>query len=179
MNGGATWTNVGSPDTSSPVYTHFDDTSALADGAVVHYRAVLDYAKRGTRTVTSAPRSVTVVQAPVTQAIIHYQRTDGAYANWGLHLFDGNPPGALAARPGDGRVDERDAVRRHGRLWRLPHDPDRGRHQARRLHRAHSRPADTVPTTREPDGDRSFVPLESPEIWLKQGDPTVYTSHAP
>ena len=35
---------------------------------------------------------------------------------------------------------------------------------------------DTVPTTREPGGDRSFVPLDHPAIWLVQGDPTVYTS---
>ena len=35
---------------------------------------------------------------------------------------------------------------------------------------------DAVPTTREPGGDRSFVPAQHNEIWLKQGDPTVYTS---
>jgi hypothetical protein len=35
---------------------------------------------------------------------------------------------------------------------------------------------DTVPTTREPGGDRSFVPVDHPEIWLKQGDPTIYYS---
>ena len=35
---------------------------------------------------------------------------------------------------------------------------------------------DSVPTTREPGGNRSFVPLEHPEIWLEQGDPAVYFS---
>ena len=35
---------------------------------------------------------------------------------------------------------------------------------------------DSVPSTREPGGDRSFVPLEHPEIWLVQGDPAVYFS---
>jgi hypothetical protein len=29
---------------------------------------------------------------------------------------------------------------------------------------------------REPGGDRSSLPINSPEIWLIQGDPTVYTS---
>ena len=33
---------------------------------------------------------------------------------------------------------------------------------------------DDVPTGREPGGDRSFIPIDHPEIWLKQGDPTVY-----
>ena len=37
---------------------------------------------------------------------------------------------------------------------------------------------DSVPTTREPGGDRSFVPLDHPQIWLRQGDPTVYFSAA-
>ncbi len=40
----------------------------------------------------------------------------------------------------------------------------------------HRPSGDSVPDTREPGGDRSFVPLNSPEIWLKQGDATVYTS---
>jgi hypothetical protein len=35
---------------------------------------------------------------------------------------------------------------------------------------------DSVPDTREPGGDRSFLPINSPEVWIVQGDPTVYTS---
>ena len=42
LNGGATWTNVGSPDASSPVYTAFDTTAGLPDNQVITYRAVLD-----------------------------------------------------------------------------------------------------------------------------------------
>ena len=40
----------------------------------------------------------------------------------------------------------------------------------------HQPAGDTVPTTREPGGDRSFVPIQSPEVWLKAGDTTIYTS---
>ncbi len=175
LNGGATWTNVGSPDTSSPVYTHFDDTSALADGAVVHYRAVLDYAKRGTRTVTSAPRSVTVVQARVTQAIIHYQRTDGAYANWGLHLFDGNPPGALA--PGQATAEWTNATPFEGTDgYGVFHTIQIADDTKRVGFIVHGKPPGGNPDVKDTDADRFFVPLESPEIWLKQGDPTIYTS---
>ena len=53
VNGGP-FTTVGTDD-SSPVYTAFDDTSALPDGATVTYRAVLTYAPG--KTVTSATRS--------------------------------------------------------------------------------------------------------------------------
>jgi hypothetical protein len=35
---------------------------------------------------------------------------------------------------------------------------------------------DSVPSTREPGGDHSFGPAANREIWLKQGDPAVYTS---
>jgi hypothetical protein len=38
---------------------------------------------------------------------------------------------------------------------------------------------DDVPTGREPGGNRSFIPANTPEIWLKQGDATVYTSRPP
>ncbi len=38
---------------------------------------------------------------------------------------------------------------------------------------------DTVPTTREPGGDRSFLPIDHPEVWIVQGDPTVYTTQPP
>ncbi len=61
VDGGA-WTPVGS-DGSSPVYTAFDDTTGLAGGARVTYRAILTYAAG--RTVTSDnTRTVTVVSTP-------------------------------------------------------------------------------------------------------------------
>ena len=41
------------------------------------------------------------------------------------------------------------------------------------------RPGTVVPDQREPGGDRRFVPIDNPEIWLIQGDPAVYTSPPP
>ena len=85
-----------STDDSSPVYTLFDDTAGLPDGAQVTYRAVLDY---GSGEVVSDTRTVTVVQSQVTTAVIHYKRADGNYAPWGLHLFNASSPDAMA--PGE------------------------------------------------------------------------------
>mgnify|MGYP003404300882 CR=1 FL=1 len=34
---------------------------------------------------------------------------------------------------------------------------------------------DSVPDTREPGGDRSFLPSNNPTVWIVQGDPAVYT----
>ncbi|HET9737124.1 MAG TPA: alpha-amylase family glycosyl hydrolase [Solirubrobacteraceae bacterium] len=169
VNGGA-WTNVGSPDTSSPVYTHFDDTSALPDGATVSYRAVLDYANRGTRTVTSESRSVTIVQARVTTATVHYFRPAGDYLDWGLHLWGDAIADGVATDWAAPR--QRDEVVNGEAIYRIPLKDD-----TKPVNFIMHRPSgDSVPTTREPGGDRSFVPLEHPEIWLVQGDPTVYTT---
>ncbi|MGH8892358.1 MAG: alpha-amylase family glycosyl hydrolase [Actinomycetes bacterium] len=54
---GGAWTSLGTDD-SSPVYTAFDDVSALELGTQVRYRAVLTMA--GGTTVTSSPAGVTV-----------------------------------------------------------------------------------------------------------------------
>jgi hypothetical protein len=35
---------------------------------------------------------------------------------------------------------------------------------------------DSVPETREPGGDRSFTPVDAPQVWITQGEPTVHTS---
>jgi alpha-amylase len=43
----------------------------------------------------------------------------------------------------------------------------------------HQPSGDNVPTTREPGGDRSFVPAVSPAVWVVSGDPTIHTTRPP
>jgi alpha-amylase len=163
---GGAWTEVGT-DGSQPVYSVKDDIDEIADGTEVSYRAVLAYAAG--KTVTSAPRSVTVVSEPVTTARIHYQRSDGAYADWGLHLFgDGLAPGE--ATP----------------AWETP-TPFEGTDPYGVFHTIDIAD-DTKPVgfvvhgmppnhdTKDTLSDRYFTPLDHPDIWLKQGDPTIYYS---
>jgi alpha-amylase len=169
VNGGA-FTTVGTDD-SSPVYTAFDDTSSLPDGAQVTYRAVLTYSPG--KTVTSGTRTATIVQTPVTTAVIHYNRPDGSYNPWGLHLFgDGLAPGEAtaewtAATPFEGtdaygafhEIEIADDTKRVGFI-------------------VHGRTAGGGnPDTKDPDGspDRFFIPLATPEIWLRQGDVRIYS----
>jgi hypothetical protein len=171
VNGGA-WTNRGS-DSSSPAYTVFDDTSSLPDNASVRYRAVLTYAPG--RTVTSDPRTVTVVQTPVTTAIVHYNRPAGDYGQWGLHMWgDAVDPAVLASIAWD-RPFQRTGTDAFGAVYAIPLRDD-----TKPVNFIMHLPnGDSVPSTREPGGDRSFVPLDHPEIWLKQGDATVYFSRPP
>jgi alpha-amylase len=164
------WTAIGT-DTSSPVYTAFDDTTGLADGSVVRYRAVLTYAPG--KTVESATRSVTVVTEPVTTAVVHYHRPAGDYDDWGLHLWGDAIADGVATTWDAPR--QRDGVDTFGAVYQIPLKDD-----TKPVNFIMHRPSgDVVPDTREPGGDRSFVPLEHPEIWLIQGDPTVYFSPPP
>jgi hypothetical protein len=168
--GGGPWTAIGT-DASQPVYTAFDDTTGVADGTVVRYKAVLTYAPG--RTVESSPRSVTVVSTPVPTAIVHYRRPLGDYADWGLHLWGDAIADGVATDWGAPR--QRDGIDTFGAFFRIPLKDD-----TKPVNFIVHRPSgDAVPTTREPGGDRSFVPLEHPEIWLKQGDPNVYFSAPP
>ena len=171
---GGAWTPIGT-DSTSPVYTVFDDLTplALAAGTAVQYRAIL--AEPDGTTVTSAVRSVRFAGPPATMARLHYFRPAGDYTDWGLHMWgDAVDPAVLAQIAWDHPwpltrisggwaeydiplVDDTKPV---NFIMHLPN-------------------GDTVPTTREPGGDRSFVPLDSVDVWIKQGDPTVYTSQPP
>jgi glycosidase len=168
------WTTIGR-DSSSPAYTVFDDLAplALAAGTRVRYRAVLTEPD-GTR-ATSAIRTVRYAGPPLAVATVRYHRPAGDYTGWGLHLWgDGVDPAVLAqvawdrpwppARIADGWAE-----------YDIPLADD----TAPVNFILHLPNGDAVPTTREPGGDRSFVPIDSPQIWLRQGDPTVHTSPPP
>jgi hypothetical protein len=154
-------------DGSQPVYTLVDDISGLDQGDAIRYRAVLTYAPG--RTVTSAVRSVTVA-APVSTAIVHYRRPGGDYSDWGLHLWgDAIADGVATDWPAP---RQRDGVDDYGACFRIPL-----KDSTKPVNFIVHRPSgDSVPSTREPGGDRSFVPIDDPEIWLVQGDATVYDS---
>jgi hypothetical protein len=107
-----------------------------------------------------------VAPPPLTTAVVHYKRPAGDYADWGLHLFGGAvvtetqwtaplQPVAIDADGARYEIALKDETKPVSFIVHLP-----GR--------------DDVPTGREPGGDRSFVPLEHPEIWLVQGDPTIH-----
>jgi glycosidase len=160
VDGGA-WTTVGS-DSSSPVYTAFDDTTGLPDGARVTYRAILDY---GAGTVMSTnTRTVTVVSTPVTQVTIHYHRTtDTNYSLWGLHLFGD----ALA--PGEATAEWTNATPFEGSdAFGVFHVVQIDEDTKTVGFIVHGRPPNS-PDIKDTDADRFFVPLECPHVYVTQG----------
>ena len=176
------WTRIGEDD-SSPAYTVFDDLAplGLAAGTTVAYRAILTEPD-GT-TVTSEVRTVQAAGPPAALATLHYHRPAGDYGqdtadpadDWGLHLWgDAVDPDVLAQVTWDDpwpltRVEDGWAE------YDIPLRTD----EAPVNFIMHLPGGDSVPSTREPGGDRAFVPLDSTEVWIVQGDPTVYTSPPP
>jgi glycosidase len=169
---GGAWTAIGT-DMSAPQYRTTDDVSAIAPGTEVRYRAVLTDGLGG-GTVTSEARTVTTRPPPdttVRTATIHYQRTDGQYERWGLHLFgDGLAPGqATAEWTSPTAFEGRDA---YGAVITLDiADPTKPVGFI-----VHGMPPLNDPNVKDTDPDRFFTPAETPEIWLRQGDTTVYDS---
>jgi hypothetical protein len=161
------WTTFAT-DTSSPAYTAVDDITALglATGDAIRYRAVLTEADGNE--VTSRVRTVTVAPPPLTTAVVHYKRPAGDYADWGLHLF-----GAAVQTPTEWTAPlQPAAIDADGARYEIALKDDTKPVEFI----VHLPGRDDVPTGREPGGNRSFIPANTPEIWLKQGDATVYTS---
>jgi alpha-amylase len=172
--GSGPWTAIGT-DTSSPDYVVFDDISGLglATGAQIRYRAVL--AEPDGNEVQSRVRTVTVAPPPVTTAIVHYRRPNADYAGWGLHLFGTAIADSVAQAVSWDHPWPFTAVDSFGARFEIPLKDD----TSPVSFIVHLPGRDDVPTGREPGGDRSFVPVDHPEIWLLQGDPTVYFAPPP
>ncbi|OLF05356.1 alpha-amylase [Actinophytocola xinjiangensis] len=162
---GGAWTAVGSDDTS-PAYTVFDDLSALdlAPGTPVAYRALLAGG------VSSAVRTVRYAGPPAATATVRYHRPAGDYGEWGLHLWgDALDQSVIDQVTWDDpwpvtRIEDGWAV------YEIPLADD----TTPVNFIMHLPGGDAVPDTREPGGDRSFLPIDTPQVWLRQGDPAVY-----
>jgi hypothetical protein len=121
---------------------------------------------------TSAVRAVRYAGPTLTTATLHYFRPAGDYTGWGLHMWgDAVDPAVLAQIAWD-RPWPATRVAGGWAEYDIPLVTD----MAPVNFIMHLPSGDTVPTTREPGGDRSFVPIDHQDVWIVQGDPTVYTS---
>jgi glycosidase len=163
---GGPWTVVGRDDTS-PAYTVFDDLGALnlSPGTAVAYRASLGDARSEVRTVRYAG-------PPLEKAELRYHRPAGDYGQWGLHMWgDAVDPAVLAQIAWD-RPWPPTRIENGWAVYEIPLADDT---QPVNFI-MHLPNGDQVPDTREPGGDRTFRPIDTPTVWIKQGDPTVYAS---
>ena len=171
-----TWTSVGTDD-SSPAYIAIDDISGLglAAGTTIHYRAILTEPDGTTST------------------------SDGAHGQRGRPAAGRSPSCTTSARPATtatgactcGATPSTRTVLAQV-AWETPwpltdvvdglgalRDPAAGRHEAGQLHHAPARRRQRCRTPASRAATARSSPLDHPEIWLKQGDPTVYFSQPP
>ena len=157
--GDGSWTAIGA-DNSSPVYSVVDTLPTLPTGPSL-YRAVLDY---GGRTATSAERNVVVAPPPVRRRSSTTSAPTGD-TPWGLHLFgDGSHRGR---RPAGRRRSRSRAPTPTARCTgsASPTTPSRSASSSTGRH-----------NTMDPERRPLLHAGRCPQIWLKQGDPTVYCS---
>ena len=114
-----------------------------------------------------------VPAAPTTQLgrpswlVVHYQREDAGYGDWALHAWGDIAPGQLTGFPGGHAFAGEDAWGRFA--WvRLAED-------------ARAVGFLVVDRTGAKDvaADRHVDPAVTPEIWLRHGDPEIYTERPP
>jgi hypothetical protein len=172
--GAADYTVVGTDDNAP--YRVFYDTTTHGDRTPLDVIAVVrDHAGNVSSAEALGVVATTEVEQVVTYpyAVVHYQRSDGDYGDhttgdfndfWGLHawgdideLIDWTAP-----KPFLGEDD-------YGRFAWLELAPGAS-NVGFIVHRG-----DTKDGT---DADRFFDPSVTPEIWLKNDDPNVYTSQA-
>jgi glycosidase len=163
--GTSDWTVVGTDDNAP--YRVFADTTGWGDRTPLDIVAVArDTAGRLAASEVSGVVPATTVpdQETVTPyAVVHYQRADGAYDPWGLHawgdldeVIDWTTPVPFAGEDDYGRFAWLDLAPGASNVGLIVHSGD----------------------VKDTDADRFFDPSVTPEIWLKSGDATIYTSQA-
>jgi pullulanase-type alpha-1,6-glucosidase len=165
---GATQWQVLGTDDNAP-YRVFYDVTGQPKGSTLQLKAIVKdsaghlNADAISTIVDEEPPAPPPGVAPRDYAIVHYNRPDGNYTGWGLHVWGDvtNPTDWASPIPFAGE----DA---YGRFAWVKLTPG----------------ASTVNfivhngDTKDTDADRSFNPGPTPEIWLKSGDPKVYPSRA-
>ncbi|WP_328518272.1 alpha-amylase family glycosyl hydrolase [Actinoplanes sandaracinus] len=157
--GNSAWREVGTAGRAP--YRAYHDLTGLAGGTAVQYRAVVRDGQGRTSTATTRI-NVGTARPEAGYAVVHYQRPGGDYDNWRLHASGDVEPAEPAPFTGE------DA---YGRFAWVKIKP--GAKKVTFTVRDENGVKDV-------DADRSLNPKQTPEIWLKQGDPAIsYEGPAP
>ncbi|WP_426508607.1 pullulanase-type alpha-1,6-glucosidase [Dactylosporangium sp. McL0621] len=161
--GDGAWKLLGT-DQAGP-YAAYHDLDGLAAGTKLEYKAVV----RDGSGRTAEARITTKVGTPPSAAsadyaVVHYQRPAGGYDDWSLYAWGDiqDPMSWPAGAPFAGEDS-------YGRFAWVKLKP--GATNMGFLVVDHNGVKDV-------EADRSLDPTKHPEIWLKQGDATIYTSEA-
>ncbi|PTA42346.1 pullulanase-type alpha-1,6-glucosidase [Micromonospora sp. RP3T] len=158
---GGKWTLLGTADRAP--YTVHHDLTGLPGGATVEYKAVVRDGKGRTATARTTGTVGTPAQgASRDWAIVHYQRPAGGYADWGLYAWGDIDPAYATEWPKGQPFAGEDA---YGRFAWVKLKPG-----------AKSVGFLVVDSDGNKDvaNDRTIDVTQTGEVWVKQGDPTLY-----
>ena len=170
VNGGA-YTHLGT-DTNAP-YRVFYDPTGLPAGASVSFKAVVTDLLGGTgnfNSATTVARAGTpdVCSVDYEYALVHYYRPDGNYTGWTVYPFGAgvtSPDYATGSIPFLGRTE-------FGAFaWIKLNDPTK---QVGFVIHNNADGSDE----KDPNADLFFTPKDTPQVFVKSGDTTVYPSQA-
>ncbi|GIF08130.1 pullulanase-type alpha-1,6-glucosidase [Actinoplanes siamensis] len=161
--GNGPWQPIGTADRAP--YRVYHDLDGLAGRTAVRYKAVV---RDGRGRLASATTGITVgtpaAGSSVQYAVVHYQRPAGGYADQGLYTSGDVDPSMSTTWPAGQPFAGEDS---YGRFAYVKLAPD-----AKNV----SFVVVGKDGVKDTDADRSLDPTKTPEVWLKQGDPTVYPS---
>ncbi|AEV87281.1 sulfonate ABC transporter ATP-binding protein [Actinoplanes sp. SE50] len=161
--GDGPWKLLGTADRAP--YRVYHDLDGLAGGTPVKYKAVVrDSRGRLASSSTSITVATPTPASTVGYAIVHYQRPAGGYADYGLYTWGDVDPSMSTSWPNGQPFVGEDAYGRFAYVKLAPNAKSMGFIVVGK---------DGVKDT---DADRSLDPTKNPEVWLKQGDPAVYTT---
>jgi pullulanase-type alpha-1,6-glucosidase len=155
--GGGPWRVLGT-DHQAP-YTVVHDLAGLAGATKVQYKATVRGGGQDTATATVAtPPSA----ASRDWLVVHYQRDDGAYDDWSLYTWGDIDPGWQTPWPSGQPFAGEDSYGRFAWVRLAPDARNVGFLVVNK---------DGV---KDVEADRNVDVTRTGEIWLKQGDPTIY-----
>jgi pullulanase-type alpha-1,6-glucosidase len=160
---GGPWKLLGT-DRAAP-FAAYHDLNGLAAGTKLEYKAVVrDGSGRTAEAKIETKVGTPPSAASADYALVHYQRTAGDYTGWSLYAW-GDIQDAMTWPNGAPFAGE-DSYGRFAWVKLKPGATNMGFLVV------------DANGVKDVAADRSLDPTKHPEIWLKQGDATIYTSQA-
>ncbi|GAB1640510.1 pullulanase-type alpha-1,6-glucosidase [Krasilnikovia sp. MM14-A1259] len=146
-------------------YRAYHDLTGLAGGTPLRYKAVVRDSKGRTASTTTTARVGTpVTTAGPGYALVHYQRPAGGYDNYGLYAFGDIDASAQTTWPAGQPFAGEDSYGRFAWVKLKPGGTKVGFIVV------------SKDGQKDVEQDRFLDPTKDAEVWLKQGDATVYAT---
>lgn len=166
QTGNATWQVLGSADHAPYTVTQVLD-AAVPAGTALRYKAVVTDSAGHTSSATAATTSgAPVHETPPSAvsrdyAVVHYQRTDGDYADWGLYTWGDIADGEGTTWPAGKPFTGRDAYGAFAYVKLKPGASSVGFIAVDKN------------GVKDTDADRAVDLTRTGEVWIRQGSPEV------